>query len=667
MEFPVILAGLNDERIRKIAFYLRHDSLLVCTFSKTLLVFNLLAEMITSEMKSNTLDQDYWKRIGSASGLEIFVIKLLTHGPSNFARLLYGTITNSIQMNTSNEADEVEHHLSILRAKMNDLSCLLASVNDAVGLLKRSFLVSNNRHYLYLICETNDLHKPSAVNRTANNLGSESAIELADSMAEKRASELLAPLRTLCQEDIRASLDSLLSTLGAFSSIQFTPRNIPCVSPRFHTHIPASTSSSGMGSPRSQPRVCSPAPINTVDSSPHMSTVPPCAGSSSDSIYIDTSNSSSLAQYVNEKLVTIVSVFNEIAPYEKSPEYPLGISDGIIRKPTSYERYWILRYTMYVATGLGCYYMVHAFRTGELQSFITLCIQNMIIKFKEHVVEPLDKLSHELFDSKFKEGIIVTKEDLQQSYVALSRMLDDYSENVINKGQPNKADQLKTIIENAKNDFLLRANLARGNDVPASSFALPDAASFSDSKIVRMMDRFSSYVSNLVDPSVIVGNASPAPVSEPAAPASASTISSGESAATMSSAPVANNSLQPFDLKGVGTMVVAPSPNTTRSKSSSSDTMECYTYKKLTPLDIVEMQTKSSVVMEELMKDYEEELKNPIKGMISGNLMRSMLIQVQKLKVHTEAAMLTMDQILASNELTIAATAALPAIAILGK
>ena len=126
-----------------------------------------------------------------------------------------------------------------------------------------------------------------------------------------------------------------------------------------------------------------------------------------------------------------------------------------------------------------------------------------------------------------------------------------------------------------------------------------------------------------------------------------------------------NNSLQTFDLKDVGTMVVAPSPNTTRNKLTN-DTIECYTYKKLTPLDIIEMQTKSSVVMEELMKDYEEELKNPIKGMISGNLMRSMLIQVQKLKVHTEAAMLTMDQILASNELTIAATAALPAIAILG-
>jgi hypothetical protein len=40
---------------------------------------------------------------------------------------------------------------------------------------------------------------------------------------------------------------------------------------------------------------------------------------------------------------------------------------------------------------------------------------------------------------------------------------------------------------------------------------------------------------------------------------------------------------------------------------------------------------------------------------------------MQKLKVHTEAAMLTMDQILTSNELTMAATAAMPAMAVLGK
>eukprot|EP01035_Chromulina_nebulosa_P011506 gene11506-15375_t len=54
------------------------------------------------------------------------------------------------------------------------------------------------------------------------------------------------------------------------------------------------------------------------------------------------------------------------------------------------------------------------------------------------------------------------------------------------------------------------------------------------------------------------------------------------------------------------------------------------------------------------MSEYEKELQTPIKGIMFGSLMTAILIQMQKLKVHTEAAMLTMDQILASNQLTIA-------------
>lgn len=69
---------------------------------------------------------------------------------------------------------------------------------------------------------------------------------------------------------------------------------------------------------------------------------------------------------------------------------------------------------------------------------------------------------------------------------------------------------------------------------------------------------------------------------------------------------------------------------------------------------------------EALMSEYEKELQTPIRGIVYGNLFTAMLIQMQKLKVHTEAAMLTMDQILASNELTIAATAAMPALIAFG-
>ncbi|KAJ1432445.1 ATP synthase regulation protein NCA2-domain-containing protein [Ochromonadaceae sp. CCMP2298] len=65
--------------------------------------------------------------------------------------------------------------------------------------------------------------------------------------------------------------------------------------------------------------------------------------------------------------------------------------------------------------------------------------------------------------------------------------------------------------------------------------------------------------------------------------------------------------------------------------------------------------------MDALMSEYEKELQTPVRGIMFGSLMSAILIQMQKLKVHTEAAMLTMDQILTSNELTITATAAMPA------
>ncbi|DBA83396.1 hypothetical protein WJX79_000744 [Trebouxia sp. C0005] len=70
--------------------------------------------------------------------------------------------------------------------------------------------------------------------------------------------------------------------------------------------------------------------------------------------------------------------------------------------------------------------------------------------------------------------------------------------------------------------------------------------------------------------------------------------------------------------------------------------------------------------MEFMMECYEDELKRPIRNLVSGQLARSLLIQVQKLKVDTESAMLEIDQILKANELSIALVAAIPSFLIAG-
>ncbi|CAD7697413.1 unnamed protein product [Ostreobium quekettii] len=70
--------------------------------------------------------------------------------------------------------------------------------------------------------------------------------------------------------------------------------------------------------------------------------------------------------------------------------------------------------------------------------------------------------------------------------------------------------------------------------------------------------------------------------------------------------------------------------------------------------------------METLMRAYEMELKSPVWNLVNGSLARALLIQVQKLKVDTEAAMLELDQILEANELNVALIAAIPALFLAG-
>jgi hypothetical protein len=48
--------------------------------------------------------------------------------------------------------------------------------------------------------------------------------------------------------------------------------------------------------------------------------------------------------------------------------------------------------------------------------------------------------------------------------------------------------------------------------------------------------------------------------------------------------------------------------------------------------------------MAAVMACYEAELRQPIRNLVAGDLARTLLIQVQRLKVDTEAAMLELDQ-----------------------
>lgn len=52
-----------------------------------------------------------------------------------------------------------------------------------------------------------------------------------------------------------------------------------------------------------------------------------------------------------------------------------------------------------------------------------------------------------------------------------------------------------------------------------------------------------------------------------------------------------------------------------------------------------------------VLKAYEKDIQNPVKGAIMGNLVSALLIQIQKTKVDVEVAMSGIDSILKSQEL----------------
>ncbi|KAI9268395.1 ATP synthase regulation protein NCA2-domain-containing protein [Helicostylum pulchrum] len=64
--------------------------------------------------------------------------------------------------------------------------------------------------------------------------------------------------------------------------------------------------------------------------------------------------------------------------------------------------------------------------------------------------------------------------------------------------------------------------------------------------------------------------------------------------------------------------------------------------------------------MSVLLKEYEKEIKNPLKNVIAGDLLQTMLIQVQKTKVDVDLAMSALDKLLKSNELNFAFLAVAP-------
>ncbi|KAI8618132.1 ATP synthase regulation protein NCA2-domain-containing protein [Chytriomyces sp. MP71] len=65
-----------------------------------------------------------------------------------------------------------------------------------------------------------------------------------------------------------------------------------------------------------------------------------------------------------------------------------------------------------------------------------------------------------------------------------------------------------------------------------------------------------------------------------------------------------------------------------------------------------------------VLRSYEDDIRHPISGAVRGDLLRSLLIQVQKSKVDLELAMSALDKLLAANELNFTLLSLVPLVAL---
>lgn len=102
--------------------------------------------------------------------------------------------------------------------------------------------------------------------------------------------------------------------------------------------------------------------------------------------------------------------------------------------------------------------------------------------------------------------------------------------------------------------------------------------------------------------------------------------------------------------------------STTAAKTTTT-TSTAKTSTTPTPSSTTTSPSPSPLPMARLMRTYEDELRSPVRNLVRGELARCLLIQLQKVKVDSASALLEMDQVLRANELSLAATAAVPAVA----
>lgn len=81
--------------------------------------------------------------------------------------------------------------------------------------------------------------------------------------------------------------------------------------------------------------------------------------------------------------------------------------------------------------------------SGQFRLFFWGTLDLVLGKIREHIVEPVQDLITNLFDTLKRRDPIVTHEELVQSHLALNRMLESYEGEIIDK---DKAVNINTVV-----------------------------------------------------------------------------------------------------------------------------------------------------------------------------------------------------------------------------
>lgn len=362
--------------------------------------------------------------------------------------------------------------------------------------------------------------------------------------------------------------------------------------------------------------------------------------------------------------------------FKYNEDFPLETMKLKLSRPTYLERYWVRSLLLSILTFVVIKKGYEWHQSGALYETFLKVQDFVILKLEEHIIDPVVELIEKLFDTMNNDNIIVSRQELEESIGAYERMLIEFSKSkegksLISRFQEElleKQAQLKE--ELIRNKEVIKEEILKSTDklkkeidlsVTSSTGVLKESIeSLLEGNILESINKVSSASSSsssVADAALAVASIETQNATREAVLEVVDKNSSIFGSDNKSSFKQSTNNEQFRESIG----------KSATSYINNESKIEYYPYfRYVRPKEIDPRNFRISPDAEEalaaLMTEYERELQTPIRGMVYGSLFTSLLVQVQKLKIHTEALMLKMDKVLKSNELTMAATAAMPAV-----